>query len=246
MKKISNYTLIGIFILIIVALTFYFVEVREANAEIATVGVVIATQDIDSNQVITADMVKVDNRYTEDQLKEQGNITSELSKVIGKRSKAPIYKGETIKLQRVIENRSYMNPDQEKKGNIFSMVVGKTDKALDIKKGDYIDIWLEPNDKALEKYKDSRKLFEKIRIEELKSENHAIYTQGNNDDEALGYILINLDSQETKQLLDVLGSSEFSVRITHYGEHRNYEIETEVFIEDEVIEIDEEEVEEVE
>lgn len=226
MKKINNYTLTGIFLLIIIALTFYFLEVRETNQEVATVGVVIATQDIEANKLITKDMVTLENRFTEDQLKEQGNITSELNKVVGKRTSAPIYKNETIKLQRIMENKEYMNQELDKEKNLISIIINNTDKALEIKKGDYIDIWMEPNNKAIELQKQAKLLFEKIKIQELKDENYFTFTPGQTIEEGkLGYIIIGLDDIQTKELLNAQGDGYYSFKISHYGEHRNYEIE---------------------
>ena len=145
MKKISNKMIVAIALVIIAMVVFYFQNIKKYKADVPVSKILVAKQTIPENTVITEEMIIEDTRYTQDLLKQKGDITSNKDKVIGKRTRVPIYEGELINLNRLIENKPYMDERDAKKKTMFVIEVENMDKALNIRPGSYIDIWLEPN-----------------------------------------------------------------------------------------------------
>ncbi len=225
--KIKNRTIIAIAILIIVGIVYYYQEIRVVEQVIPKVGVVVATKDIPYNTVLDESMVAIEERFTEDQLKEKGYITSTVDKVLGKRTRVPLYKNETIKLQRLMDNEKYMDYYKDIKRTIFEFTIRKEDKALNLKAGSYIDIWLEPNDKGLETLKTSRKIFEKKQVLSIKDDN--FLKLGSTPDSYIpSYIAIQLTDEEIKELLDVVDTEYYEYKVTLYGENLEESIKVEI------------------
>lgn len=227
MKKINNRVLTALFIVIIVGVVYYYQEIRVVEQEIKKIPVIVTTADIPENTIIEESMVTTEERYVEDQQKEKGYITSHLDKVVGKRTKVPLYKGETVKLKRLMDDEKYMKyyDDTNKKITYFSL--RKEDKAINFKEGGFIDIWLEPNELGHELLKTSEKIFEKVKIIDIKDDK---YMTLNSVPEAYipSYIGVAISDKDIKNVLDVFNEQYYEFKITAYGENLNYEIKTEL------------------
>jgi Flp pilus assembly protein CpaB len=146
LKKISNKLIIAIALILITGIIFYFQNIKEYEAEVPMASVIVAVKDIPEDTLITKDMVQIEKRYSEDILKQQDYLTSTVEKVVGKRTVTPIYKNEEINQNRLIENQPYMEEKDNEKRTMFTIAITTTmDKALNIKEGSFIDIWLQPN-----------------------------------------------------------------------------------------------------
>ena len=149
MRKISNKIIIAVSLLVIALIIFYFQNVKEYEVEIPLSGVIVAKENIPDNTVITQDMIVKEARYTTDLLKQKGDLTSMEEKVLGKRTRVPIYKNEPVHLKRLLENKPYMEEKDSIKKKMFTIAIAEKDKALNIQKGNYIDIWMEFNQNGL-------------------------------------------------------------------------------------------------
>jgi len=231
LKKVSSLTIIAIAIILIIGVIYYYEEMKEVKVDIATTPVVVVKDDIPENTVITEDMVSIDKRHTNDLLKEQDLITSQLDKVVGKRTRVPLYANETVKLNRILDNEPYMSSDNLNKKQVAFKIVD-TDKALDIKKGDYIDIWLEPSKDGIEVSEVSKKLFEKLQIVQLDNDSHnnlgkSMEKNGETESVTPTYITIELVDTDIEMLLNI-DEVLFALRISYYGDDKFYKVVGEV------------------
>ena len=244
MRKIGSLTIIGIAIVVIVGVIFYYEEIREVKVEIPKTNVVVAKKDIPENTVITEDMITVDKRYTKDLLKQKGNITSHIEKVLGKRTRVPLYKNETIKLDRLLNNEPYMNDDYGKKQ--IEIALYPIDKALNIKKGSFIDIWLEPTEAGIAKAQEQeattnvpedekikvRKLFEKLQVVTVDNGNFedidekVVKANEKTDEEGVNVpvvITVELYDEDIEKILSI-DDTLYNFRVTLYSENKHYKI----------------------
>lgn len=176
MKKISNKLIIAIALIVITVVIFYFQNIKEYEAEIPMTSVIVATENIPENTIITEDMVQTESRYSEDLLKQKDNLTSTMEKVVGKRTVTPIYKNEEINVKRLLENEEYMDEKDSQEKRMFTILIESTkDKALNIQEGSFIDIWLEPNQNAITAYEQ-----EKAKLDEMERLNNEV---ANNQEE---------------------------------------------------------------
>lgn len=138
--KVSKLTIIAVCLLLITGIIFYYEEIKETEYKIETVNVVVAIKDIKENTLITSDMIRMESRYKVDISKQTDTILT-FSEALGKRSKVPLYEGEVVSRNRVIEDKPWMRDKDEKQ---ISLNLIESDKAINIVIGDYIDIWIEP------------------------------------------------------------------------------------------------------
>jgi len=249
LKKISTLTIVAIAIIIIVGVIYYYEEIREVKVEIPRTNVVVATKYIPANTVIEEGMITIEQRYTQDLLKQKDNLTSSIEKVLGKRTRVPLYKNEEIVLDRLIENKPYMNDDYEKKQ--IEIALYSTDKALNIKEGSFIDIWLEPTSEGLKRQDEldattnvpeeekikPRKILEKVQIATVDNANleelikddlkQNKKTSSNYDKEseknAPTYISIELNDEDIEKIMGV-DDRYYQFRITLYSENKEYKV----------------------
>lgn len=250
MKKISTLTVVAIAIIIIVGIIYYYEEIREIKVEIPKTNVVVATKYIPANTVIEEDMITIEKRYTQDLLKQKDNLTSSIDKVLGKRTRVSLYKNEEIVLDRLIENKPYMNADYDKKQ--IEIALYSTDKALNIKEGCFVDIWLEPTSEGFkrqdeleattnvpeEKKIKPRKLLEKVQIATVDNSNlvELIEAENSKKDKKLSsnddkeseknaptYISIELNDEDIKKIMSV-DDRYYQFRVTLYSENKEYKV----------------------
>lgn len=233
MKKASKLTILAVAIIMIVGVVYYYEEIREVKVEIPTTPIVVVKKDIPENTVITKDMVSIEDRYTNDLLKEKDIITSYLDKVVGKRTRVPLYRNETVKLNRLLDNEPYMNSDNLDKKQVAFKIID-TDKALDIESGDYIDVWLEATEDGIVANEVSKKLFEKLQIVSVDNDSHINIeknksTGDKNEKESLIpiYITVELVDTDIEMLLNI-DESLFTYRISYYGDDKFYKVVEEV------------------
>ncbi len=245
MKKISNKIVIAVALIVIVCVVYYFQNIKEYKAEIPLSKVVVAKQYIPENTVVTKDMVVQEARYTTDLLKQKGDLTSKLENVLGKRTRVPIYKDEPVNLKRLIVNKPYMDDKDSINKRMFVIAIGNLDKALSIKKGSYIDIWLEPNENGMEEIKANggqtsnngnpqqltRKLFEKLKVYDARTE---VYTElgesltntGKKVDAketTVTFLTLYLTDEDIAKYLDIIDWN-YNKRVTLYGDNVEYSI----------------------
>jgi len=197
------------------------------EAVIDTVQVVVAATDIPENTVIEEEMLVAEKRYKEDIMKTR-NVAESSNQVVGKRTLVPLYKGELVNSNRIIENKDYMNNKDQTQ---MSLALNEVDKALKVKEGDYIDIWLEPiphgqDDQAII---EPHKIIEKIKIIKVHDSNYnstrtpdSINT-ASNAVYVPAYVTIELSDKVLKGIYEV-DKNKYNIRITRYGEEKLYNI----------------------
>lgn len=228
-NKVNIFKATAAFLVILAAVFYYYEEIKVPVINIETSDVIVAISDIPANTVIEKEMLTIEKRYTEDVIK-IGNIATQLNYVEGKRTIAPIYKGEPININRIIENKKYMNSQDQTQ---ISFAISEVDKALDLKEGDYIDIWLEPISRSQDNQDIfiPHKLIEKIQIIKAYDSN---YNSVNQQKAASGtdsiissnsyvpaYLTIELSDKVLKELF-AIDKSKYNVRVTRYGEEKTY------------------------
>ena|GEM_PF-712984 len=236
--KLSKLKMLAICLLIIAGIVFYYEEIKENEVNISTIDVIVAVNDITENEVITKDMITKEKRYSGDVMKNNDIVKTE-SDVIGKRTIVPIFKGEPINSNRIIENKEYMNKKDQTQ---IALTLTEVDKALDLKVNDYIDIWVEPisqaqeNQISMEPYKFIQKI-QVIKVHDINFNN--INNQKNTVIEDTistttdtvyvpSYITIELDDIALKELY-IIDKSQYNIRITRYGEEKFYSVINDVF-----------------
>jgi len=218
--------------LIIAGIIFYYEEFSQPEVQIKKIDVIVVTMDIPENEIITEDMISIEKRYSEDVLKYKGAATSEI-KVIGKRTIVPMYKGEIVNNNRIITNLSYMNENDQTQ---TAIALTEVDKALNFKKGDYIDLWLEPisqsNDNTIivEPYK----IFEKLQVIDIADSNYNRQRTDNAEENIIEsdlyvptYITVELSDEALKDLY-AINKNQFALRVTRHGEEKLYIIVNDV------------------
>lgn len=226
--KFTKLTVLAICFLIIAGIVFYYEEFcNNKNKEIKTMDVIVAVTDIPENSIVTKDMITTEKRYSEDVMKNKDIIKAE-NEVFGKRTVVPLFKGEMINNNRVIENKSYMNSNDQTQ---IVIALNEADKALQLKEGDYIDIWLEPvfQNQDIQMIIEPYKPIEKIKIIKVHDSNYnnistitkdPINTTSNSVF-VPAYITIELEDTTLKALYEV-DKNKYNIRITRYGEEKLY------------------------
>lgn len=230
--KISNYKILALCVLVIIAVIYYYEDYREVEVHIPTKEVVVLKDDVPENTVIDRDMLVLEQRYEEDILK-QSNIAISFDDVVGKRTLVPLYKGEIIKKDRLIINEEYMNNKTIK--TEISFQLNEIDKALNLQKGDYIDIWIEPIDREML----PQKLFSKLRIKEVINVNKELieedkeYTE--NEEKIASFIILELTDLEIENLYNI-DKKNNNIRIARYADEYFYNIVNQVIKEKTMVE----------
>lgn len=184
--------------------------------------IIVAKQYIPENTVITNSMLKKEKRQTDDLLKQKGDITGSVEKIVGKRTVTPLYKEELVNLNRLTQNKDYMKEKEKKQ--LFVVPIDTTDRALNIEKGSYIDIWLEPTENSELEGSESLKLFEKLKVYDTKTEEYTKATSEEKSKEtAITYITLYLTDDEIVEYLNVKDTL-MAKRISLYGKNMDYKI----------------------
>jgi hypothetical protein len=213
---------------------YYYQEVRVVETKTPMSSVIVAKQYIPENTVITDAMIHKESRNNADLMKQKGDLTSKEEKVIGKRTRVPIYANEAVNLQRLMENAPYMDEKDDIKKTMFVISIDNTDKALDIKTGSYIDIWGQPTENgSIAGIKESKPLFQKLKVYGTKTE---VYTEtvnnvngqaGNTKQDAIEtvttFLTLYLTDAEIATYLDIQPSM-INKRVALYGENAEYKI----------------------
>lgn len=220
--KVNIYKAVAVFMVILAAVFYYYEEMKVPEAVIDTIQVVVAVTDIQENTIIEKEMLVLEKRYKEDIMK-IGSAVESYNDVVGKRTTVPLYKGETINSKRLIENRGYMNDKDETQ---IALVLNEVDKALGIKEGDYIDIWLEPVSHGQdEEIVEPQKIVEKIKVIKVHDSNYGStktidsINTASNAVFVPAYITIELRDEVLKGFYEV-DKSKYNIRITRYGEEK--------------------------
>lgn len=220
--KISNYKILALCILVIIGVIYYYEDLREIEIEIPKNDVVVFKEDVTENTIIKEDMLILEQRYAEDIMKEK-NIATAFDEVIGMRTKVPIYKGEAINKERLILNDNNTNSGTLKTDVPFQ--VNDTDRALNLKKGDYIDIWIEPID--IKSGLIPEKLFSKIPVKEaVNTHKEAIDKNKEYEDidgKIASYVILSLSDIQIDKLYSV-DKTLSNIRIARYSETDFYNI----------------------
>lgn len=228
--KISNFKILILCIIIVISIIYYYEDYREVKIEIPTKDVIILTANIPENIIIEKSMLTIEKRYKEDVIKES-NIATTYEEVVGKRTKVPIYKGETINNDRLLVNQEYMNDKENTKEISFQLE--QIDQALNLKKGDYIDIWIEPIKLDNEKFPE--KLFKNLYIKDVVNSNKKIINENSNgnsqngligensttDDNTAIYVILTLTDKQIEKLYKV-DKTIFNVKIARYKDSDFY------------------------
>lgn len=220
--KVKKKTLIAIVLLL--ASVGIFLQNNQKQEVPKETKVLVAKNDIPENTIVTKDMLKEDFRKTDDLMKQKEYITSNFENIVGRRTTTPLYKEEIVNLKRLIKNEDYMNEKDKKQ--LFVVPIDTTDKALDIKKGSYIDIWLEPNENAELEGLESCKLFERQKVYETKTQEYKTKKETNEEaskETAVTYLTLYLTNDEISKYLNVKDTI-FGKRISLYGKNMDFKI----------------------
>ncbi len=225
--KVNIFKATAAFLVILAAVFYYYEEIKVPEAYIETIEVIVAAIDIQENTIIEKEMLSIEKRYAEDN-KKTVNVAKSYDEVVGKRTIVPIYKGESINNNRIIENKNYMNIKDQTQ---ISLNINEVDKALELKKGDYIDIWLEPVSQGqdMQTTIEPYKLIEKIQIIKVHDSNYNNIDQQKTATGAENitsstvyvpaYFTIELPDAELKVLYSI-DKNKYNVRVTRYGEEK--------------------------
>lgn len=222
--KISNYKILAICLLLIVGIMYYYENIKDVSSEIPTKNVIVVKENIPENTVIEKEMLALDKRYEADATKEIG-IAITLEEIVGKRTIVPLYKGETIKNERITENKEYMNEDINKKQ--ISFQVNEIDQALNLKNGEFIDMWVVPIN--FETGEISKKIFEKLQIVEVVNTNKKIINENSNskeknkEDSLATYIVLQLTDEQLHKLYDT-DMALNSLKLSRYKKNNSYDL----------------------
>ncbi len=234
-KKVNIFKATAVFLLILAAVFYYYEEIKTPEANIETVEVIVAASDIRGNTIIEKEMLAIEKRYAEDVMK-TGNIAKTYDEVVGKRTVVPIYKGEPVNTVRIIENKDYMNSKNQTQ---IPIALNEVDKALILKEGDYVDIWLEPVSQGqdMQTTIEPYKLIEKIQIIKVHDSN---YNNIDNQKAASGaenitsnmvyvpsYLTIEVSNTVLKELYSI-DKNKYNVRVARYGEEKLFNTITSV------------------
>jgi Flp pilus assembly protein CpaB len=225
--KVNIFKTTAAFLVILAAVFYYYEEVKIPEANLETIEVIVPMSDIPENMVIEKEMVTTEQRYAGDILK-NSSIAKSYDEVVGKRTIVPLYKGEVINKNRVIENRSYMNAKDQTQ---IALAINEIDKALMLKEGDYIDIWLEPVSQGqdTELVIEPHKVIKKIQIIKVHDSNYnniskqkaAVEAENITTDTVYvpAYLTIELPDAQLKELYAV-DKNQYNIRVTRYGEEK--------------------------
>lgn len=229
--KFTKFNILAICFLLIAGIIYYYEEIKEINIEIQTIDVIVAISDIPENVIIKKDMITTERRYAEDVIKNKNIATTE-DEVIGKRTIVPLYKGEPISNNRLLVNQDYMNKRDQTQ---IAITLTEVDKALDLKTGDYIDIWLKPVSQnqdqiVIEPYKLIRKI-QIIKIHDsnynnIEKEKKRILEDSITTSDSVyvpAYITIELSDEALKEMYSI-DKNLYTIRVTRYGEEKFYSV----------------------
>ncbi len=234
-KKVNIFKVTAAFLVILAAVFYYFEKVRVPEANIETTEVIVAIKDIPENTAIEKEMLTIEKRYAEDVTK-AGNIAKTYDEVVGKRSVVPLYKGETINNNRIIENKGYMNNKDQTQ---IALAINEVDKALELKEGDYIDIWLEPVSQGqdVQTVIEPYRLIEKIQIIKVHDSNYNNIEKRNalaetenvtsNTVYVPAYFTIELSDTRLKELY-AIDKNKYNIRVARYGEEKLFTTVTDI------------------
>lgn len=225
--KIGKKTIIAIGLLVVAGGIYYF-QNSEKKEEVPKNTVVIVAKDyIPENTLITKEMVKEDSRNTEDLMKQKGDLTSKVENVVGKRVITPIYKEEAVNLKRLIDNQPYMDEKDSEGKTLYVIAINSNDRALNIKKGSYIDVWLKPTENGILEGIEPSKLFDKYKVYDTRSEGYSETGKPPSGDakdtNVTTYLTLYLTDAEIKQILETKDAL-VSTRVSLHGENMDYSI----------------------
>lgn len=227
-RKVNIFKITAAFLVILAAVFYYYEKVKIPEINLETTEVIIAITDIPENTIIEKEMLTIEKRYSEDIMKT--GIVTQYSEIVGKRTVVPIYKGELINNKRIIENRAYMNNKDQTQ---IALAINEVDKALELKEGDYIDIWLEPVSQGqdMQTIIEPHKLIDKIKIIKVHDSNYNNISKQkvvsgaesitSNTVYVPAYLTIELSDTVLKEIYSI-EKSKYSIRITHYGEEKMF------------------------
>lgn len=232
-KKVNIFKITAAFLVILAAVFYYYEKVKVPEINIETTEVIIAITDIPENTIVEKEMLAIEKRYSEDIMK-TGNIVTQYSEIVGKRTVVPIYKGELINNNRILENKVYMNSKDQTQ---IPLAINEVDKALGLHQGDYIDIWLEPVSQGqdMQTIIEPYKLVEKIQIIEVHDSNYNNISNtttnplntSSNTTYVPAYFTIELSDVTLKELYSI-NKNKYNIRIAKYGDEKLFKTVTDI------------------
>lgn len=216
-KKDMNRSKLILLIMLIASLALLAnTYITKVNLQKSTlVDVVVAKTDIRDGLVLTEDMITI-AKIPQGQV--LTNVYDTQSAVIGKTVIVPIYTNEQILSERLTETIS--TPTK----NNWIIQLNSLDKALDLRKGSFVDLWLTPTSKGFEQGKTPQILLSGIKIQDVKNEafNNAdtVSNQAkdnNNQSFIPEYIVLNLDEAELKAVNNI-NQNIYNFRLAKYNE----------------------------
>lgn len=217
-NKISNYKILAVCVLLIVGIMYYYEEIKEPDIKLPSQQVAVLVADVPANTVIKESMVVVERRF-EDKFLKESNIAKSVEEVVGKRTRVPLFKGELINNDRLLINQDYMDESIDKRQ--ISFQINDIDQALNLKKGDFVDVWVIRNN--IESIETTRKLFEKLQVVEVVNTNKVIIGNDEKDKEETiaTYVVLQLDDKGIEELFSI-DKNLNDVKISRYKENEQF------------------------
>ena len=224
-NKISNFKVLAICMIIVGLVMYYYEEVEEVDVKLPSQEVVVLKDNVPENIVIEENMISIERRF-EDKFLKDGNIVKSYNEIVGKRTKVPLYEGELINRDRLLDNQEYMDEDSSQRQ--ISFPISDIDQALNLKKGDYMDLWIIP--KSEESKLNTNKIFEKLQIIEIVNTDKQIINDGEKSEssELAIYVVLQLTDEQIAELFSI-DTDYNEIKISKYKENDYYSIVNEKF-----------------
>lgn len=222
-KKIDNKYILILTALAIISATLL-INTYINNIQIAKgneITVIVANQDIKINTTILKEMLVFKQENTDEVNPE---TCVDINSVVGKAAIVPIYKGEAIHKQRIV------NIDSKRTNKDFVMKLDSNDKVLNLIPGTFIDIWKVPTKEGFEKSIIPEKVFSGEYVADVKNEAFLSVDEfmGKKDDASQSnvfvpeYIVLNFDEGKMKEISNI-NPSTFTLRMTLHKDNNYYE-----------------------
>lgn len=216
MKKLNNRVIIGVAIILIVAIVYYFQEVKVYEVGVQLAEVIMPIKDIPENTVITEEMLGIGTMYAGDIAKVKDDIVGDLGEVLGMRTRVPLYTGETIRKARLLNNELHMELADNREETLFAFELeDNADKTLSLDRASFVDIWASPTTRGIGEGLESYTVLREKAVADI--------SKGSKEDGTVAFIHIRLTDQEIKEVLDI-DKGDFHLRYTLYTDDRFYEM----------------------
>lgn len=229
-SKSSPAYLYVLIIVVIAAAVTIFSQQLEANKDtIPTVPVPVANQLIIANTVITEDMIDMDARYVPDVLKYNTNneICATKEMVVGKRASMPIYPGEMINKNRIVENTRAMTEYSAALREV-SIEIESVDLGLSFKSGDFVDVWKVPTNSGVEQGLIPEKIVSTVQLAAIHTSDGmdiTNYVPAEGDSESFlapGYFTLHVSGEQQAEIFNI-NDKLYTIRVSKHTPNNIYE-----------------------